>query len=80
MQDTMGQAGYGMFFMFGSFDLLMFVFVYFFVPETKGLSLEQMDELFGVVDPAAASKAADNDVDDEHVAHVETIRQARAKA
>ena len=50
MQSTMGKAGYGMFFMFGSFDLLMFVFVFFFIPETKGLSLEKMDELFGVVD------------------------------
>jgi hypothetical protein len=48
MQSTMGQAGYGMFFMFGTFDLLMFVFVWFFIPETKGLSLEKMDELFGV--------------------------------
>jgi hypothetical protein len=25
----------------------MFVFVWFFVPETKGLSLEQMDDVFG---------------------------------
>ncbi|KAF4453807.1 hypothetical protein F53441_3585 [Fusarium austroafricanum] len=50
MQKTMGPAGYGMFFMFGSFDLLMGIFVWFFVPETKGLSLEQMDELFGVGD------------------------------
>ncbi|KAM0231524.1 hypothetical protein ACHAP5_011027 [Fusarium lateritium] len=50
MQKTMGPAGYGMFFMFGSFDLLMGAFVWFLVPETKGLSLEQMDELFGVGD------------------------------
>lgn len=28
----------------------MFFFVWFFVPETKGVSLEAMDELFGVVD------------------------------
>lgn len=39
-----------MFFMFGTFDLLMGIFVWLFVPETKGLSLEQMDELFGVAD------------------------------
>lgn len=50
MQATMGKAGYGMFFMFGSFCFLMGLFVYFFVPETKGLSLEKMDELFGVTD------------------------------
>lgn len=53
MQSTMGQAGYGMFFMFGSFDLLMGLFVWFFIPETKGVSLEKMDELFGVVDEQA---------------------------
>lgn len=28
----------------------MFVFVWFFVPETKGISLEAMDKLFGVTD------------------------------
>jgi hypothetical protein len=39
-----------MFFMFGSFGILMGLFVWFFIPETKGLSLEQMDELFGVVE------------------------------
>ncbi|KAF7548731.1 hypothetical protein G7046_g8572 [Stylonectria norvegica] len=49
MQDTMGEAGYGMFFMFGSFCIIMGTFVWFFIPETKGLSLESMDELFGVV-------------------------------
>ncbi|KAJ6787111.1 hypothetical protein PWT90_09307 [Aphanocladium album] len=50
MQSTMGKAGYGMYFMFGSFCFLMGLFVYFFVPETKGLSLEKMDELFGVTE------------------------------
>lgn len=39
-----------MFFMFGSFSFVMAVIVYFLIPETKGLSLEQMDELFGVND------------------------------
>ncbi|PFH55738.1 hypothetical protein XA68_17695 [Ophiocordyceps unilateralis] len=50
MQNTMGRAGYGMFFMFGTFDILMAIFVWFCVPETKGLSLEKMDELFGVTE------------------------------
>lgn len=36
-----------MFFMFGSFCALMALFAYVFIPETKGLSLEKMDELFG---------------------------------
>lgn len=50
MQSTMGKAGYGMYFLFGSFCFLMGLFVFFFVPETKGLSLEKMDELFGVTE------------------------------
>lgn len=28
----------------------MFIFVWFLVPETKGLSLEKMDDLFGVTE------------------------------
>jgi sugar porter (SP) family MFS transporter len=62
MQNTMGKAGYGMFFMFASFDVIMGIYVYFFIPETKGLSLEKMDELFGVTEMA---KRADeeNEVD-----------------
>lgn len=36
--------------LFGSFSIAMIAFVWFFIPETKGLSLEAMDELFGVTD------------------------------
>lgn len=38
--------------MFGSFCFIMGLFVWFFVPETKGLSLERMDDLFGVTELA----------------------------
>lgn len=38
---------FGTFIFFGVFSLLGGLFVMFFVPETKGLTLEEMDELFG---------------------------------
>ncbi|KAL6402145.1 hypothetical protein AUP68_14611 [Ilyonectria robusta] len=38
------------FFMFGSFCILMGIFVWFFVPETKGLIQEKTYELFGVTE------------------------------
>ena len=47
---TVGKEGYGTYFIFGSFCFGMFVFVWFLIPETKGLSLERMDDLFGVTE------------------------------
>ncbi|CAK4034629.1 MFS quinate transporter [Lecanosticta acicola] len=47
---TVGNHGYGTYFIFGSFCACMVVIAWFFVPETKGISLERMDELFGGVD------------------------------
>ncbi|KAG8748964.1 hypothetical protein FRC12_013698 [Ceratobasidium sp. 428] len=43
-----GNAGLGVkvYFLWGSLCLFCFVFTYFFIPETKGLSLEQVDLLF----------------------------------
>ena len=48
MLNTVGKGGYGTYFIYGSFCFAMFVFVWFLIPETKGVSLERMDELFGV--------------------------------
>lgn len=42
-----GAHGYGTYFIFGSFSFAMFFFVWFLIPETKGISLEKMDGLFG---------------------------------
>ncbi|EDU49897.1 ProP Permease of the major facilitator superfamily [Pyrenophora tritici-repentis] len=50
MMATMGKGGYGTFLTYGSFCASMFIFVWFFIPETKGLSLERMDDLFGVTE------------------------------
>lgn len=47
--------------LFGSFCFAMFIFVWFFVPETKGVSLEAMDKLFGVTDESNKSLTVDED-------------------
>lgn len=47
--------------MFGTFSIIMGTFVYFFIPETKGLSLESMDELFGVTDLGPKKTMDDGD-------------------
>jgi len=61
------------FLMFGIFCLAMGVFVFFFIKETKGRTLEDMDILFGTVD--AQTRAKDLEVaiaDEEKIAHEHT--------
>ncbi|KAK7757220.1 hypothetical protein SLS62_000769 [Diatrype stigma] len=50
MMTTMGQDGYGTFFLFGSFCAALVPFTWFLIPETKGMGLEEMDELFGITE------------------------------
>lgn len=57
---TVGAHGYGTYLIFGSFCFSMFFFVWFFVPETKGMSLETMDKLFGMTDAPAKSLVDDD--------------------
>ncbi|PPR02625.1 hypothetical protein CVT24_002196 [Panaeolus cyanescens] len=38
---------FGTFIFFGAFSLMGGLFIWFFVPETKGLTLEEMDDIFG---------------------------------
>ncbi|KAJ3478600.1 hypothetical protein NLI96_g9641 [Meripilus lineatus] len=47
---------YGTFIFFGVFSFLGGLFILFFVPETKGLTLEEMDEVFGSIGMAAADQ------------------------
>ncbi|CZT51882.1 probable MFS quinate transporter [Rhynchosporium secalis] len=49
---NVGAHGFGTYYIFGSFCFSMFFFVWFFIPETKGVSLEKMDALFGAVESA----------------------------
>jgi len=39
--------GFGTFVFFGAFSLMGGLFIMFFVPETKGITLEEMEEVFG---------------------------------
>ncbi|KAF4959374.1 hypothetical protein FSARC_10750 [Fusarium sarcochroum] len=43
---TLGKNAYGTFSVYGNFCFCAAAFAFFFVPETKGIGLEHMDELF----------------------------------
>ncbi|KAK7432016.1 hypothetical protein QQZ08_001306 [Neonectria magnoliae] len=53
----MNSIKYGTFIFFGSCTVVAFIFAFLFVPETKGVSLEDMDLLFGVGAPKYARVA-----------------------
>lgn len=53
----------------------MFIFVWFFVPETKGMSLESMDALFGVTDAPEKTAAAEEDPNKEKDKEVPRARE-----
>ncbi|KAF2270887.1 general substrate transporter [Lojkania enalia] len=65
MLATVGAHGYGAFIIYSCFCYSMFFYVWFLIPETKGLSLEKMDDLFGIT---------------EFVKHVEEDRERHAPA
>lgn len=59
---------------YGSFCFTMFVFTFIFVPETKGRSLESMDELFGKVADGKTMDEEESRRGESH-AHAQTDRQ-----
>jgi len=54
--DMLAHMKYGTYIFFGAFTTLGAAFIWFFFPETKGLSLEEMDILFGSVGTAEREK------------------------
>ncbi|GJE88676.1 MFS general substrate transporter [Phanerochaete sordida] len=71
----MNKLGFGTFVFFGSFSFVGGLFILFLVPETKGLTLEEMDEVFGSVGLAASDLQRQEEInraiglsayDDEH--------------
>lgn len=60
--DMLEHMTYGTYIFFGLLTFLGALFVYFVTPETKGLSLEEMDILFGSVGVAAKERERWNEV------------------
>ncbi|EJT72307.1 hypothetical protein GGTG_09173 [Gaeumannomyces tritici R3-111a-1] len=59
MLEELGPGGYGTYVFFSTWCFLMVIFVWFFIPETKGLSLEAMNELFGFEEVLGRGKDAE---------------------
>lgn len=55
--------GYGVYIFFATMLVFASVYAYFFIHETKGLRMDQMDELFGFARPGTdyAAKALDDE-------------------
>ena len=49
-------SDYGTFIFFGCITTIAVLYVFFFVPETKGRTLEEMDEIFGANGVAASDE------------------------
>lgn len=60
--DMLNGITYGTYIFFGLLTSLGALFVYFITPETKGLSLEEMDILFGSVGVAEKERERWNEV------------------
>ncbi|KAJ5224111.1 hypothetical protein N7468_008653 [Penicillium chermesinum] len=76
MLATVGAHGYGTYIIFACFCFSMGVWVWFFIPETKGMALEKMDDLFGV------TQLVQNKVDPEHgldTGHTEKATQSQVE-
>jgi len=56
MFSNMGPSGCGVYYFFASMMILSIVWVWFLMPETKGIPLESMDRLFQVRPPRKAHK------------------------
>ncbi|KAG9656104.1 general substrate transporter, partial [Aureobasidium melanogenum] len=69
--------GFGTYFVFASCTTLSILFVYFYVPETKGLSLEEIDVVFGGELTSGLEGASLEEVKiGEEATHVEYVQKS----
>ncbi|KAK5992567.1 Lactose permease [Cladobotryum mycophilum] len=52
---ALDKIGWHVYIIFAAWDAIMTVFVYFFLPETRGRTLEELDEIFAAKNPVKAS-------------------------
>jgi hypothetical protein len=73
--DMLTHLKYGTYIFFGMFTAMGAAFIYFYFPETKGLTLEEMDTLFGSVGTAERERERWREVHAE-VGLTELLRRA----
>jgi hypothetical protein len=73
--DMLTHLKYGTYIFFGVFTAMGAAFIYFYFPETKGLTLEEMDTLFGSVGTAERERERWREVHSE-VGLTELLRRA----
>ena len=56
MNKDKANLGTKIFFVWGSLCMVCLVYAYFLIPETKGLSLEQVDRMFEETTPRSSAK------------------------
>jgi hypothetical protein len=68
--------GYGVYIFFASCLICASIYAFFFIPETKGLRIDQMDHLFGFTrleSASLAAKEAEDPQTKEDVFHREVV-------
>ncbi len=63
--DMLTHLTYGTYIFFGLFTFMAAAFIWIFFPETKGLTLEEMDVLFGSIGHAAADEERMREINKE---------------
>jgi sugar porter (SP) family MFS transporter len=72
----LANAGFYAFYFFMGVNIICFLGVFFFLPETKGRTLEQMDHLFGGEDHGVAGQLLLDQKESDKNVHVEHIEDA----
>lgn len=69
----LANEGFYAMYMFGAINVVLFVYVWFFIAETKNVSLEEMDAIFGGVNHVENAKLSKGTAEQIEVATAETI-------